>query len=92
MAGGLGTFLVALAAPLARKVMFSLGLGVVSYGALTAALTAALSAAKQNLAGFTGDALSILQNTGVFTAMSIIAGALTARVGLMVLKRFEVLK
>jgi hypothetical protein len=92
MAGGLGTFLVALAAPLARKVLFALGIGVASYAALTTALNAALGAAKASLAGFTGDALSILQMTGLFTAMSIIAGAMVARVGLLAIKKLEILK
>lgn len=92
MAGGLGSFLVTLAGPLARKALFSLGVGVASYAALTAAVNAALGAAKASLAGFTGDALSILQLTGIFTAMSIIAGALIARVGLVALKKFEILK
>ena len=92
MAGGFGAFLVAAAAPIARKVLFSLGVGVASYAALTTAVNAALGAAKSSLAGFTGDALGILQLTGVFTAMSILAGAMIARVGLIALKKFEVLK
>jgi hypothetical protein len=89
---GIGSFFVSLAGPVIRKVMLSLGLGVASYAALTAAVTAALDAAKASLAGFTGDALSIIQLTGIFTAMSIIAGAIVARVGLVALKKIEILK
>lgn len=89
---GLASFLVSLAGPLVRKALLSLGLGVASYAALSTAVTAALNSAKTSLAGFTGDALSILQLTGLFTAMSIVAGAMVARVGLMALKKFEILK
>jgi hypothetical protein len=90
--GGLGTFLVGLAGPVIRKMMLSLGIGVVSYAAMTAAITSALGSAKAALTGFTGDALAIVQMTGCFTALSIVAGALIARVSLLAIKRLEVLK
>jgi hypothetical protein len=89
--GGLGTFLVGLAGPAVRKIMLSLGVGVVSYAALTMAITSALNAAKSALTGFTGDALAIVQMTGSFTALSIVAGALIARVALVAVKKLEVL-
>jgi len=89
---GLGTFLVALAGPVVRKALVSLGVGVVSYAAITAALNAALDAAKTSLNGFTGDASMIVAKSGVFVAMGIVAGALVARVSLMALKKLEILK
>ena len=89
---GLGTFLVGLAGPAARKVLTSLGLGVASYAAMTAALNSALSAAKGALSGFSGDFLPIVQLSGVFVAMSIIAGAFVARVTLSAVKKLEILK
>ena len=89
---GFGTFLVSLAGPVVRKALTSIGFGIASYAAISTALTAALDAAKSSLAGFTGDALSIVQLTGIFTAFSIIAGALIARVSLMSLKKLEILK
>jgi hypothetical protein len=89
---GVGTWLVSLAAPLTRKVLASIGVGVVSYAAISVALNAALDAAKSAWAGFGGDALAIVQLAGVSEAMSIIAGALIARVSVMALNKLELLK
>ena len=89
---GLGTFLVAIAGPVVRKALTSIGIGIVSYAALSTALNTALSSAKGALGGFGGDAASIVQMSGVFDAMSIIAGALIARVALAQLKRLEILR
>jgi len=92
MGGGLGTFLVSLAGPLVRKALTSLGFGLVSYAAMSTALNAALGAAKGAMAGFGGDALSIVQMTGIFNAFSIIAGAMIAKVGINAVKKLEILK
>lgn len=92
MAGGLGTFLVAIAGPVVRKALTSLGIGIVSYAALSGVLNSALNAAKGSLAGFGGDAASIVQLSGAFEALSIIAGAMIARLAMMQLKRLEILK
>lgn len=89
---GFGTFLVAIAGPVVRKAMVSLGFGVVSYAAISTALAAALSAAKGAMSGFNGDAFQIVIQSGIFTAFGIIAGALTARVSLTALKKLEILK
>lgn len=89
---GLGSFLVAIAGPLVRKALTSLGIGIVSYAALATALNSALSAAKSTLGGFSGDAAAIVQLSGVFDAFAIIAGALIARVALSQLKRLEILR
>lgn len=88
---GLGTFLASIAGPLAKKVMVSLGIGVVSYAALTAALAAVLSSAKSAWGGLGGDVLALIEMAGVGVAASIFAGALMARVSMQVLKRFELL-
>jgi len=88
----IGTWLVGLAGPFIRKVLLSLGVGVVSYAAVSAALAAVLSSAKTAWGGLAGDALALIQMAGVNTAASILAGALPARVALQVVKRFEILK
>lgn len=86
---GAGAFLVALAGPVARRVLASLGLGLVTFLGAQAALGAVLSAAKSAMGGFTGDAAALFALAGGNTAASIIAGALVMRVSMMVLKRFE---
>lgn len=88
---GFGTFLVSLAGPAIRKVMLSLGLGVASYAAVAVALDGVISNAKAAWGGIGGDALSLIQISGVNTALSVICGALIARVGLMALKKIEIL-
>lgn len=91
---GLGTFLAAIAGPVVKRALVALGFGVVSYAAMTAALNAALGAAKAAWAGLAGfpEALALVQIAGVNTAASIIAGALVARVAMQSLKRLELVK
>lgn len=91
---GLGSFLAAIAAPIVKRVLVALGFGLVSYAAVSAALNAALSAAKNAWAGLSGfpEALAIVQIAGVNTYASIIAGALIARVAMQAVKRLELIK
>jgi hypothetical protein len=89
--GALGTWLVSLAGPAAAKILAALGVGIVSYAALSTALAAALSAAKSAWGGLTGDALALIQMSGASTALSIVCGAILARLALLAVKRFEVL-
>ena len=88
----LGTWLVALAGPVVKKAMVALGIGVVSYAAIATALAAAISAAKASWSGFPADALGLFELSGAGTAIGIICGAMTARVALQVVKRFEILR
>lgn len=91
---GFGTFLAAIAGSLAKRVLTAIGIGIVSYAAMSAALNAALAAAKNAWAGLAGfpEALALVQMAGVSTAASIIAGALVARVALQSLKKLELVK
>lgn len=83
----LATFLMALVGPLARQILVSLGIGLVTFVGLDAAVNGALNSAKGALGGVTGDVLAVCAMGGLFTAMSIIAGGITARISLMTLKR-----
>ncbi len=89
-----GAFLVGIAGSVAKRVLSALGIGLVSYAAMSAALTAALNAAKNAWAGLSGfpEALALIQMAGVTTAASIISGALIARVSMQSFKKFEILK
>lgn len=89
---GFGAFLVALAGPVVKKALTSLGVGVASYAALTIALNTAIDAAKSAFGGLTGDVLALVQMSGMPGALSIITGAMVARVSLMQLKKLEILK
>lgn len=89
---GFGSFLAALAGPIAKRVLVALGFGIISYSAVSAALSAALSAAKAAWSGLTGDTLALIQMAGVNTAASILAGALIARVALGVTSKLGLMK
>jgi len=84
--GGIGTWLVALAGPLARQVLLSLGFGIVSYVGFDVALNALLSTAKSSWGGMSATVADYVAMFGANTALSIIAGALIARVSLIPLK------
>jgi hypothetical protein len=83
----LAAFLMALIGPLARQLLVSIGIGLITFVGLDAAVGAALNAAKGSLSGTPAFAMAILARGGIFTALSIIAGGITARISLMSLKR-----
>lgn len=83
----LAGFLLALAGPLARQVLVSLGIGLVTFVGLDAAVNGALDAVKNNLGSLSGPMVQIFGMAGVFTAFSIIAGGVTAGVSMIALKR-----
>jgi hypothetical protein len=88
----MGAFLLAMVGPLVRRALVSLGVGVLSYAAVSVALNAALASAKAAWAGLTGDTLALIQMAGVSTAASILAGALVARVALQFTKKLGYVK
>lgn len=75
--------LTALAGPLAKRVLVSLGIGIVSYAALLATLHSALDHAKALFGAVPADLLQIIARFGFFDAMAIEAGALIASVTLI---------
>jgi len=87
----LGAWFISLAGPAIRKVLASLGIGLVSYAALITALNSALGSAKSAFGGLGGESLSIIQLGGFPEALSVIAGALIARASMQALKKFEVI-
>ena len=83
--------LTALAAPLAKKVLTALGMGVVSYAAITAALAGVTSAITSAYGAITGDIAAILSLAGFGQAMGIILGAMAARITYAQLNQLQVL-
>lgn len=81
-------FLMGLIGPLARQLLVSLGIGLVTFVGMDAAVGGALSAAKSSLSGLPAAVTSVMALAGFFTAFSVLAGAMVARVSLMTLKRF----
>lgn len=85
--GGLSSLLMGIAGPMAKQVLISLGIGLVTFAGLDAAVSAALSAAQSNLSGLHVDAAAIMARGGIFTGMSVIAGGITAGVSMIAMKR-----
>lgn len=79
--------LTALAGPLAKKVLSSLGIGFLTFAGVETAVNGAMTAAKANFSGVVVDIASILAIAGLFTSMSIIAGGITAGLTMMVFSR-----
>jgi len=85
--GGWGSFLAGVAGPIAKKVLTSIGVGVVTTVGIQAAITTALNAAKAAMGGMSGEVLQIVAISGGFSAVSIIAGGLTAAGTLIAFKK-----
>lgn len=83
--------LTSLAGPLAKKALTSLGVGVISYAALSSAVSAVSSAVSSAYGGMTGDVAAIISLAGFGQALGIILGGFTARVTFIQLNRLGVL-
>lgn len=83
--------LFALATPIAKQVLVSLGLGVITYTGLTAALSQINSLIQTNLNGLVPDLAALLGLAGLGQALGILSGAFAFRIGMVVTKRIGVL-
>jgi hypothetical protein len=83
----LAGLLTQLAAPIAKRVFATLGLAVVTYVGVSQGLEAALSAAAAGFAGLPAGVTQMVALSGVFDGLSIVAGAMVARVAMTPLKR-----
>lgn len=85
------SLMVGLAGPVVKKALTSIGVGIVTYAGLQAAVSGAIGAAQSAFGGVAAGPAAILAMSGVFTAMGIIAGGITAAVTMVALKRFQIL-
>ena len=88
---GIGTFLVSLAGPLARKVLTVLGFGLVSYAGMSTLLNTVLGYATSAWSGLPAETLAMLQLSGVHTSLAILSGAMVTRISLLQLKKLQLL-
>lgn len=89
--GNLGAFLLGLATPIARRVLLSLGLGVISYAGLTVVATQIVDAAKSNYEGMAGTVLDLLNLIGTGQALGIVLGGIVARAAFAAISRIGVM-
>lgn len=88
MMGGIAAFLMAMAGPMVMRMLLSVGVGTVTFVALTAAVNALLSSAKTATAGLTGVVFQLVAMAGFFDAMGIAGGALVSYMSWALLKKF----
>lgn len=91
MSSGFAGLLQSAAAPIAKKVLTALGMGVVSYAAISAAMSGVQSAVIGAYGAITGDIAALLSMAGFGQAIGIILGAMVARISYAQLNKLQVL-
>lgn len=86
----IAAWLLSIAGPIITRVLIQLGIGIVSYAAVSSAVGMLINSAKNNYLGLPSDMLAILAISGANDALGIIAAAITARLALQVTKRFQI--
>lgn len=84
----IAAFLMSIASPIVIRVLIQLGIGIVSYVGVEAAVNQLISLAQNQWAGLPATVLQFMAIAGINTALGIIAGGVTARLSMMVFKRF----
>lgn len=82
----LATFLLSITGSIAARVLTSLGIGVISYAALTTLASTLVANAQTAFNGLAGPTLQIIDLGGGGEAMGIIASALITRASLAAIK------
>jgi hypothetical protein len=85
-----GLYMSAIAAPITKNVLTSLGFGVVSYIGYDALNTTVQNAVISNLGLMASAPLGIFNMAGGSTVLGIILGAFTTRTTMFIVKRLEI--
>jgi len=80
-------WLLAIAGPLAIRVLSALGIGFVTYGGLTLVANQVRDQVLSGLSGLSGSAYQVIAMTGIFESIGIMLGALSARATLMAISK-----
>ena len=76
---------------LARKALGGLGIGVISYTAVTAAFNTAVAYTQSHYNNIAADALQLIGLAGIGEAIGIIVGAITARLTITSMSKLGVI-
>jgi hypothetical protein len=76
----LGAFLSAFAGPIAKRVLISLGFGIISATGIISALNSLIATAQTDYASASSYALAVMGLCGMGTALGMISAALVFRV------------
>lgn len=88
----LGKFFESNIGAIVSKALSFIGIGVLTYGAVTAAFNAALSFTQTHYNGLAPDMLSLIGLGGFGEAAGIVVGAMAGRVAMQSLKRLGYIK
>lgn len=88
--GTLSAFLIGIAGNLAARVFLALGIGIVSYAAVTTLLNSVISQLQGYYNSIPVTTLQLANLGGLGTFMSIITAAFITRASLMVVKKFRI--
>lgn len=86
----LAAWIVSLVGPVVARVLAQLSIAVVTYKGLDVAIKSLLSYARTSWSGIPADIAAYIAMSGINTALSIVAGAIVARVALIPLKRMRI--
>jgi len=87
---GWGSWLMALAAPLAWKVLAALGVAIFVYVGVDTMAVNMIGHAQTAYAGLPGTVAQLMALAGIPTAFSIVSGGIMARVTMMMMKRWGI--
>lgn len=80
--------LAAAAGPIAKHVLAALGIGLISFAALTALVDAVISHVQSNYSNIPASVAQLLDLAGFGTALGIILGGIAARAAFGAISRF----
>lgn len=86
----LATWLLSLAWPIARRVLVQLGIGFVTYEAVSTGIDSLLDMSRSAYAAGDSNVLVFLAIAGIPKAFGIIAGGISARVAYLASKKLQV--
>lgn len=88
----MGKFLLALAGPLAIKVLTALGLGLVTFTGIAGVLVLIYGQIQADFAGMPADMASIVFMSGVPQGMTMVLSALSARLAMLEMSKIASVK
>ncbi|UYB72938.1 DUF2523 domain-containing protein [Aeromonas veronii] len=86
----IAAWLLSIAGPIVTRVLIQLGVGVVSYAAVVAAVNTLISRARGNYDNLPSDILQVFAIAGFNDAFGIVVAAIMARLSIQVSKRFQI--
>ncbi|MCF5857595.1 DUF2523 domain-containing protein [Aeromonas sp. 23P] len=86
----IAAWLLSIAGPIVTRVLIQLGVGVVSYAAVVAAVNTLISRARGNYDNLPSDILQVFAIAGFNDAFGIVVAAIMARLSIQVWKRFQI--